>query len=67
VSAVAQARIETSQGKDPTGGATHFNFRKNAFAGAFQGYGLKRSSAPLSNAYPTAALPADDVYANTHE
>ncbi len=66
VGAVASARANIAAGRDPTSGAEHFNFRKNALAGAFQGHILKTSSGPLDNSYPTAALPATGIYANTY-
>ena len=67
VTAVRTARRELLAGKDPTLGARHFNFRKNAFSGAFQGHALKTSVGPLDNAYPTAASPSSGIYANTYE
>jgi hypothetical protein len=65
--AVSRARGNVMSSEDPTGGATHFNFRNSAFSGAFQGHKLKTSTGPLSNSYPTPELPASGIYANTYE
>ncbi|MGH7840980.1 MAG: hypothetical protein ACREQT_05595 [Candidatus Binataceae bacterium] len=65
--AVQQARADAASKLDPTAGAQHFNFRKNAWPGDFQGHKLKTSIGPLSNSYPTEDLPASGIYANTYE
>ncbi len=65
--AVQTARANIAVRNDPTKGATHFNFRKNTFSGAFQGHALKTSVGPLTNSYPTTELPANGIYANTYD
>lgn len=67
VAAVSTARNDIKSGKDPTQGGTHFNFRSNNFAGAFQGHKLTITSGPFINTYPTKELPASGIYANTYE
>jgi len=64
--AVTKARANVTAGTDPTKGAQHFNFRKNALQGAFQGHAIRTSNGPFANSYPTAALPASGIYANTY-
>jgi len=61
-------------GKDPTGGATHFNMRGNASSGNFRppgtrapGFPIKTHSGPFNNSYPTVVLPARGVYVNMYE
>ena len=64
LTAVQAARSEKH---DPTGGATHFNFRNGGSQANFEGLLIKTSVGPLNNSYPTHALPAQNIYANTYE
>jgi hypothetical protein len=64
--AVAAAREDRSKKLDPTGGATNFNFRKNDWRGDFFGLKISTQIGPLDNSYPTADLPASNIYANTY-
>jgi hypothetical protein len=67
VSAVSAMRLNVSAGTDPTNGATHFNFRKNDWRGDFFGKKIQTQIGPLNNSYPTDALPASGIYANTYK
>jgi hypothetical protein len=64
--AASTARLNVMSGIDPTGGATHFNFRPNKSTSPFQGHALRTSVGPLENSYPTDDLPSDGIYANTY-
>lgn len=64
--AVVAARLDRAKGVDPTSGATNFNFRKNDWRGDFYGLPIKTQTGPLNNSYPTADLPAANIYANTY-
>jgi hypothetical protein len=64
--ATARRQREEPNATDPTSGATHFNFRMNALTGPFFGQTLRTQVGPLINSYPTPALPANGVYANTY-
>jgi hypothetical protein len=66
VQAVADARADRAKQLDPTKGATNFNFRKNNWRGDFYGLPIKTQLGPLDNSYPTADLPASNIYANTY-
>jgi len=66
VAAVTAARDDRAQNIDPTSGATHFNFRKNNWKGDFYGPTLQTQVGPLNNSYPSADLPASNIYANTY-
>jgi hypothetical protein len=66
VAAVAAAREERKNQIDPTKGATNFNFRKNNSVGDFFGFHVRTQIGPLDNSYPTKALPAANIYANTY-
>jgi hypothetical protein len=67
VAAISKARSNVMSRSDPTGGAQHFNFRKNKSNADFQGHKIKTSVGPLNNSYPTAELPKSGIYANTYE
>ena len=64
--AAVAARLERAKSLDPTIGATNFNFRKNDWHGDFYGLPIKTQTGPLNNSYPTADLPAANIYANTY-
>ena len=64
--AVTAAHAERAKGADPTRGATNFNFRKNNWRGDFYGLKIQTQVGPLDNSYPTADLPASNIYANTY-
>ena len=64
--AVAAAKKERADGKDPTSGATNFNFRKNTSRADFFGIPIRTQEGPFANSYPTADLPATGIYANTY-
>lgn len=64
--AAQQAVADRKKGADPTKGATHFNFRSNSSPNPFFGFPLRTQMGPLRNSYPTPALPASGVYANTY-
>ncbi len=66
VAAVAAAKAERLQKLEPTQGATNFNFRKNNLRGEFYGLPIRTQIGPLNNSYPTDALPASNIYANTY-
>lgn len=66
VSATAAAREDRAKSADPTGGATNFNFRKNNSRADFYGLAIRTQVGPLDNSYPTADLPASNIYANTY-
>ena len=64
--AVTIARAERAKNIDPTKGPTNFNFRKNNWQGDFYVLKIQTQVGPLDNSYPTADLPASNVYANTY-
>ena len=64
--AVVAARLDRASSLDPTKGATNFNFRKNNWSGDFYGLPIKTQTGPLNNSYPTADLPAANIFANTY-
>lgn len=64
--AVSQMRQQRTSGIDPTNGATHFNFRRNASRAAFYSFPIQTQVGPLTNGYPTTDLPATNIYANTY-
>lgn len=64
--AAQKAVADHKKGTDPTKGATHFNFRSNAATSPFFGFALRTQIGPLRNSYPTPALPASGIYANTY-
>jgi hypothetical protein len=66
VAAVKAARDAIAKNIDPTSGATNFNFRKNNWKGDFYGLPIQTQVGPLDNSYPTADLPASNIYANTY-
>ena len=66
VAAVSSARDERKIKIDSTSGATNFNFRKNNWKGDFFGFKIKSQIGPLDNSYPSDALPASNIYANTY-
>ncbi len=66
VSAVTAARTDRAAKLDPTSGATNFNFRKNNWRGDFFGLPILTQVGPLNNSYPSADLPASNIYANTY-
>lgn len=66
VAAVTSARANRQANIDPTSGATNFNFRRNNLRGDFFGLAIKTQVGPLDNSYPTTALPATNIYANTY-
>jgi len=55
------------EGIDPTGGALHFNNRKDSGTGPFQGHEIETQSGPFHNSCPTKELPAEGIYSNTYE
>jgi hypothetical protein len=67
LSAVGEARAHRAEGKDPTNGARHFNFRGGASKQPFQGYPLHTQAGPLNNSWPSRDLPAAGVYADTYQ
>ena len=66
VAGVKAARDDRAKNIDPTRGATNFNFRKNSWRGDFYGLQIQTQVGPLNNSYPTADLPASNIYANTY-
>ncbi|MCF3948175.1 cell wall hydrolase [Acidiphilium iwatense] len=64
--AAQQAIADWKQGQDPTNRATHFNFRSNLSTSPFFGFRLHTQLGPFRNSYPTPALPASGIYANTY-
>ena len=66
VQAVTQMRQQQASGTDPTHGATHFNFRRNASRAAFYNFAIQTLVGPLTNSYPTADLPATGIHANAY-
>lgn len=64
--AAQKAIADQKKGDDPTKGATHFNFRSNSSPNPFFGFALRIQFGPLRNSYPTPALPASGIYANTY-
>lgn len=66
VAAVTAARADRTKNLDPTNGATNFNFRKNNWKGDFYGLPIHTQIGPLDNSYPTADLPASNIYGNTY-
>jgi RHS repeat-associated protein len=71
--AAEAAYVAWKAGKDPTGGATHFNLRGNDSTANFQrsrtnsGFAIKTHSGPFNNSFPTPGLPKTGVYVNTYE
>jgi hypothetical protein len=64
--AANEALADTKKGTDPTNGATHFNFRFGASRNPFFGFAVHTQIGPLQNSYPTPALPATGIFANTY-
>jgi hypothetical protein len=63
----AQAAVANDKkGTDPTKGATNFNFRPSPSQAPFFGLKLYTQVGPFNNSYPTDALPATGIYANTY-
>jgi hypothetical protein len=66
LTAAQTAVANDKAGKDPTNGATNFNFRPSPSQAPFFGLTLHTQNGPFLNSYPTAALPATGIYANTY-
>lgn len=66
LSAAQQAVADQKKGVDPTNGVTHFNFRPTSSTSPFFGFPQRTQLGPFRNSYPTPALPASGVYANTY-
>jgi hypothetical protein len=64
--AAVNAVLNHAIGRDPTGGAEHFNFRPNSSTDDFYGANIRTQVGPLNNSYPTTGLPAQGIYANTY-
>jgi hypothetical protein len=64
--AAQKAVADQKKGTDPTKGAMHFNFRPNSSPSPFFGFPLRTQLGPFRNSYPTPALPASGIYANTY-
>jgi RHS repeat-associated protein len=67
LAAAKQAYSELQAGRDPTGGATHFNLRGTDSRANFMesktnpGFAIKTHSGPFNNSYPQGGLPATGV------
>ena len=64
--AVRQAKSSRASGIDPTHGAIYFNFRNSSSDAPFLGAPLSTQVGPLNNSYPSPALNASGIYANTY-
>jgi len=65
---VKSVRTERAKGIDPTGGATHFNFRNGSSTVNWdKDYKNTSNIGPFGNSYPTEKLDADGIYANTYK